>query len=181
MIKGPKMLGAGLIALAIVAPGQFKDVRDRTEREAELWKFGSDLAKLGPSGSILLEPAGMIPYQNRQLTVIDDVGLTDPWIAKRREDGDGWRTDAIAKYKPRWIVIRLREYIQPELWNVGTHKAYRDSTEATLPGYGVKLTSGLESGEAKMISSHLLGLSTDPGRSLRLIVTRRSGRITQTP
>ena len=155
-----------LIALIIMAAfwrPQAKILVTRVEQEMKLWRTGQQLFDLAPQGTIMLEPAGMIPYENRQLKVIDDVGLLDPWIAKRRAGSDGWRTDAIAHYKPEWMIIRMREYVMPELWSAGTHRPYRDSTESKLEGYGVVLAPDLERvnakwGRAKMVSSNLVVL-----------------------
>src|SRR6185369_1136488 len=166
-IRRPWHLVIALACLALFAGRQWHALTERTEREAQLWHAGEELAKFHPRGTVLLEPAGMIPYQNRNLRVIDDVGLLEPWMAWRRKLGRGWRTDALNLYKPRWLIMRMREYVYPDGWIVGQPSFY-DSTDAKLPDYGLVSLPGVtyigQSGQfkTKMVSSNLVILMRKP-------------------
>lgn len=141
-IRGPRALALALTVLACSWPGQSEVLRSRVVQERELWSVGLRLRDYHPLGTLLLEPAGMIPYQSPQLSVIDDVGLVNPWMAARRAQGRGWRTDAIARYRPDWIILRLREYALPETWTVGASPPYYGKADARLPGYRVVYCPG---------------------------------------
>jgi hypothetical protein len=159
------------LAFAVIAGfayPQAKVLLERTDREAQLWKFGQILSDHDPTGTILLEPAGMIPYENRQLRAIDDVGLIDPWMAKRRALGAGWRTDAINRYHPQWLVVRMREYIFPGTWTIGPTCPYYGHKDSVLPDFVCIAAPGVIAtspgwAKAKMVSSNLLILMRMPG------------------
>lgn len=59
-----------------------------------------------PGQSVLLEPIGLIGWRNRQLTVLDEVGLVSPAIAKRRLQGPGWYADVVREKRPDWLLSR---------------------------------------------------------------------------
>lgn len=157
-IRRPWQLALALGLMLLFAGRQWSTLVTRTDQEADLWHTGQEFAKHDPQGIVMLEPAGMIPYLNPQLTVVDDVGLTDPWLAKRRAQGEGWRTDAIARYRPRWLVLRLREYLFPKTWELG-HPYYGEA-DAKVPDYEIRYLPGVEMGEGgtatvRMVSSNL--------------------------
>lgn len=74
--------------------------------EVGLAKLGDRLAT--EQGSILLEPAGLIPYRARRLRVIDEVGLLTPAIAVRRARDPDWWAHTVRDSAPDWIVTRAR-------------------------------------------------------------------------
>ena len=143
MIRRPWQLIVALLVMAWFFMPQVNTLRSRHIQEADLWNTGVDLAEKHPVGTILLEPAGMIPFLNHRLNVVDEAGLTDPWMATRR-NAPGWRTAAIERYKPQWIVIRLREYLMPNKWTVGATAPYLTAADAKLPGYGIVLAPGIK-------------------------------------
>jgi hypothetical protein len=161
-----------VLILGVFAWPQFRTLGTRLVQEANVWETGAKLAEKSPTGTIMLEPAGMIPYENRQLKVVDDVGLVEPWMADRRARGPGWRTDAIAKFKPNWIIVRMREYVLPNTWAIGRYAPYYghpSNPESLMPDYGVVMapgvtiigkpdSSGARVGQAKLVSSNLLVL-----------------------
>lgn len=160
-ITRPVRLVAALVVMSAFVPSQWVVLRSRTTQEAALWRTGQAIARRRATGTILMEPAGMIPYENQELEVVDDVGLTDPWMAQRRAQGKGWRTDAIARYKPRFVVVRMREYVYPGTWSLGA--SYYGNGDEKLPGYSVVLGTDLVSAgpgivKTKLVSSNLLVL-----------------------
>jgi hypothetical protein len=62
-------------------------------------------ARVRPGDTVLLEPIGIIGYQN-PVVVVDEVGLVSPEVARRRLQGAGWYTDVALARRPDWIVIR---------------------------------------------------------------------------
>ena len=154
-----------VLALCLVTAfwsDQWHVLNERTEREAGLWRMGQTLADKNPTGTLLLEPAGMIPYENRQLRAIDDVGLLDRWMAQRRARGPGWRTDAIQRYHPDWLVMRMREYIMPGTWTIGPTCPYYGAEDSKLAAPDVH-SIGHGWAKTKMVSSNLLVLMRMPG------------------
>lgn len=141
-IQSSTGLFAATLCVIFLWPKQNDTLHSRVIQERELWRTGSRMTGFHPTGTVLLEPAGMIPYQNRQLRVIDEVGLVTPEMAKHRSE-PGWRTDAIAKYRPEWVVVRMREYVEPDKWMVGSAPAYRNRAEAHLPGYVARYAPGV--------------------------------------
>jgi hypothetical protein len=139
-------------------------------QERRLWATGLKFAALKPSGTVMLEPLGMIPYLNPGLKVIDDVGLYDPWIARRRARGAGWRTDALNRYKPDWLILRLREYVRPDDWTVGATSPYYGPSDARVPNYLPVLAPGLSWESSSRFKTRLV--------SSNLIVLRRSSALT---
>lgn len=59
-----------------------------------------------PGQSVLLEPIGLIGWRNRDLLVLDEVGLVSPAIAKRRTQGPGWYADVMRERRPDWLLSR---------------------------------------------------------------------------
>lgn len=157
----PWELTLALSLMACFWPYQQGILQTRLEQEGRLWNTGLVMkSKPNMTGTVLLEPAGMIPYLNRQLNVVDDVGLLDPWMAERRAKGRGWRTDAIARYHPRWIVLRLREFAFPGTWDDGS--AYYNLAEAKPKGYACVYAPDItivgKIAKFKLVSSNLVVL-----------------------
>jgi hypothetical protein len=80
----------------------------RAENEANVSTIMSGFMERqgAPGQSILLEPIGLIGWRNRSLTVLDEVGLVSPAIAKRRLEGPGWYADVVRERKPDWLLSR---------------------------------------------------------------------------
>jgi hypothetical protein len=138
-----KRLAACLLLVGYLSLGQYDILRERLTQEAALWKMGTQISLHGADGTALLEPAGIIPWLNPQLHVVDEVGLVDPWMARRRALGKGWRTDAALRYRPKWIVMRVREYVDPAHWAYGAAGPYYGPRDALLKGYLVVYCPGL--------------------------------------
>ena len=95
---------------------------------------------------VLLEPIGIIGYRAR-VTVLDEVGLVSPRIAKRRRQGPGWMSDVIAAERPEWLVTRRGVLEQMEAF-AGVGAPFRSTAErdAILARYVVATTVADESG-----------------------------------
>jgi hypothetical protein len=136
-----------VIALAVIAGfwhQQAEVLHDRIIGERGLYSMALKLKALQPTGTILLEPAGIIPYFNPQLRAFDDVGLIDPWMAHRRAAGPGWRTDACEHYRPRWLIMRGREVYARELpgFQVGRYSPNFGTADRMPPGYVPVIANG---------------------------------------
>jgi hypothetical protein len=81
-----------------------------------------------PGDVVLAEPIGIIGWINPSLVIRDEVGLVTPWIAERRTQGPGWYADALAKYDPRWLVVR-GSFVMEQTAFAGRSAPFRDSTE----------------------------------------------------
>ena len=101
----------------------------RRDQEERLWDTGLELRKHHPSGTVFLEPLGMIPYLNPNLRVVDEIGLIEPWVAERRAKGDGWMTDALKRYKPEWLLVRTRFLRFPLRQFTGRSRPFRDEAD----------------------------------------------------
>ncbi len=75
----------------------------------------------------MLEPIGLVGYRN-PLTVIDEVGLVSPAVARRRLQGSGWYTDLVSERKPEWLVVR-RNVLAKGTAFAGTGAPFRDTAE----------------------------------------------------
>jgi arabinofuranosyltransferase len=75
----------------------------------EYFSFGGVVSQLSgkvqAGQKVMLEPIGLIGY-SLPLTVIDEVGLVSPEVARRRLEGPGWYTDIATRERPDWLVIR---------------------------------------------------------------------------
>lgn len=162
-IRRPRHLVPVAACLLFFGGEQCDALHSRVVQERELWSTGLRLRDYHPTGTVLLEPAGMIPFLSPNLTAKDDVGLVDPWMARRRAAGPGWRTDAIARYRPDWIVVRMREYAFPESLSIG--KPYYGKTDGTLPGYSPVYASSAERIDRARVRINL--------RSSSLVILRR--------
>jgi len=58
-----------------------------------------------PGQKVMLEPIGMIGFQN-PLVVVDEVGLVSPEVSRRRLAGPGWYADVASSTRPDWLVVR---------------------------------------------------------------------------
>jgi hypothetical protein len=167
-ISRQRQLIGALVVIAAASSPQWDVLHDRVLQERRLWAIGERFAALHPIGTVMLEPMGMIPFENPQLKVIDDVGLHDPWMAKRRAAGPGWRTDALKRYKPEWLILRLREYVSPDDWTVGPTSPYYGPDDARVPNYLPRLAPGLvwkspQRFTTRLVSSNLVVLHRTPG------------------
>jgi hypothetical protein len=102
----------------------------------------------------MLEPAGIIPWGNRNLRVVDEIGLVEPWVAERRGQGDGWMADVLRHYRPEWLVVRNRFLRNPRHQFTGLGKPFRSYAEVssvldTLPGYWIMAISTVDSSHVR--------------------------------
>ena len=100
---------------------------------------------------VLLEPIGIVGY-HAKLTVLDEVGLVSPRIARRRLAGAGWETDVVATERPEWIVIR-RGTLQHFDAFAGAGAPFRSAAErdALLAQYAVATVVGDAEGDAALV------------------------------
>lgn len=134
----------GLALLVIAWSSQWSRLHARSVQEGALMRLALCLKDQHPNGTILLEPAGIIPYVNPNLRVVDDVGLAEPWMAQRRLGPPGWLTDAIAKYQPDYIVSRVVELESGQAF-AGGGEPFRSSAErdTLLDHYWLGCTTGI--------------------------------------
>jgi hypothetical protein len=89
-----------------------------------------------PGEKIFLEPIGIIGYRN-PLSIIDEVGLVSPAVARRRAQGAGWYTDVVAAEQPDWLVVRRGLLTRGAGFSAGAaplrDAAERDSLSARYP------------------------------------------------
>jgi hypothetical protein len=143
---------AVLVACALVVLGTWTISRPlyigRAQNEVMGFGGAADyLSREARAGQkIMLEPIGIIGY-TVPLTVIDEVGLVSPEVAKRRLQGAGWYADVAARERPEWIVIR----------------ASARRTETSFAGVGAPFRSAAERDSlfARYESVYL----SDPGRT----------------
>ena len=129
LIDRPWKLGLAMAFLACGVPRQHERLMSRTEDEGRLADAGNYLASLRPRGTLLLEPAGIIPYILHDLKTVDHVGLVEPWMAKRRAQGPGWMTDAISRYEPEWMLFRHRDLADLGRAAIGPTAPFRSAAE----------------------------------------------------
>lgn len=139
---GRKGMMVGIAAILVFWTPQWERFSERMRQEKTLWEAGGQLATMASGGAVFLEPAGIIPWINRDLAVVDEIGLVEPWVAKRREQGDGWMADALKRYQPDWIVVRTKFLRNPTEQFTGRNKPFRSFQELysvldTLPGYWI--------------------------------------------
>lgn len=108
---------------------QTERLEERNAQEYFLWKTGEKFASYHPSGTVLLEPAGIIPYLNPAMNVVDEIGLIDPWMAQRRKQGVGWMADAVDHYRPKWLLVRSRFLRNPFINYTGNGEPFRSEAE----------------------------------------------------
>jgi hypothetical protein len=129
-----------VVACAVVFSAQSYALSERTRQEKTMWEAGEELRRLNPSGTVFLEPLGIIPYLNPNLNVVDEIGLMTPRVAERRSQGAGWMADVLAEYRPEWVVVRTRFLRNPRLQFTGAGSPFRSDAEVykTLdhPRYG---------------------------------------------
>jgi hypothetical protein len=91
--------------------------------------MGDLLEKHGqPGEKVMLEPIGMIGWQNRRLIVLDEVGLVSPAIARRRREGPGWYADLVAQERPAWLLSRRGVLLRNAAF-AGMGQPFRSSEE----------------------------------------------------
>jgi hypothetical protein len=107
IVRGPALLvSAGLTVVGIwtIAPALYIG---RAQNEfygfARTANFLRGVAR--PGEKVMLEPIGIVGYQN-PLVVVDEVGLVSPRVTARRLEGPGWYADVAAAERPDWLVVR---------------------------------------------------------------------------
>jgi len=101
-------------------------------------------ASARPGEKVMLEPIGLIGYRN-PLTIVDEVGLVSPSVARRRAQGAGWYTDIVAEQRPDWLVVRR---------GLLTHGAGFASSSAPIRGPGERDSLSAHYAVAKVMSSN---------------------------
>ncbi len=122
-------VSAALLGMMIFASGfeQWRAHLERYRYEQDFVLMGRTLRQMSHREDVvMLEPVGIIPYISER-TPIDECGLMTPWVAERRRQGDGWRTDIIDQWKPRFLVFRYRELLGIQFAGVG--RAWRTPQE----------------------------------------------------
>ena len=121
------------------AEQSFAQVADYMAQNSSAWQ------------KVLLEPIGIVGYRAK-VTVLDEVGLVSPAIAKRRLGGPGWMSDVIAAERPDWLVIRRGVLERMEAF-AGTGAPFRDAAErdAVLAAYGIATTVAEDAGDGAMV------------------------------
>ena len=128
-----------LYAARARAEQSFAQVADYLARNSSPWQ------------KVLLEPIGIVGYRAK-LTVLDEVGLVSPRIAKRRLEGPGWMSDVIGAERPEWLVIRRGVLERMEAF-AGTGAPFRSATErdGVLARYQVATTVAEDSGPSALV------------------------------
>ena len=101
---------------------------------------------------VMLEPIGLVGYYAR-VTVLDEVGLVSPRIAKRRMGGPGWASDVIEAEQPQWIVMRRGELTSLQAF-AGRGAPFRSAAErdSVLAPYAEdKVVPGEDEGGALVV------------------------------
>jgi hypothetical protein len=80
-----------------------------------------------PGDKALLEPIGMVGYVC-PLTIVDEVGLVSPQVAKRRMQGPGWYTDIVNTERPDWLITRAGTLSTGTAW-AGAGAPFRGPSE----------------------------------------------------
>jgi hypothetical protein len=104
-----------------------------------------------PGERVMLEPIGMVGY-SVPLTVIDEVGLVSPEVARRRLAGPGWYTDVVDARRPEWLVVR-RGVLRGGQAFAGAGAPFRGAAErdALLQRYTVSTVVDTMSGDQALI------------------------------
>jgi len=97
------------LGLYILTDAPYLGILYEGRNEAESRVFGAAAQTLknasGGRGTVLLEPIGRIG-QETGLTVIDEVGLVSPDVARRRLRGAGWYADLVHDARPDFLAVR---------------------------------------------------------------------------
>ncbi len=109
----PRVLRSRLVwaalGLYILTDAPYLGTLYEGRNEAESRIFGAAgqtlLDASGGHGTLLVEPIGRIGDMTG-LTVIDEVGLVSPDVARRRAKGDGWYADLVRDLRPDFIAVR---------------------------------------------------------------------------
>jgi len=121
----------------------------------EFYGFGATanyLVRNGRAGDqVMLEPIGMVGY-TVPMTVVDEVGLVTPEVARRRLAGPGWYTDVVAARRPEWLVVR-RGVLRGGQAFAGAGAPFRSAAErdAMLERYTIATVIDTTSGDQSLI------------------------------
>jgi arabinofuranosyltransferase len=127
------------LALYIGTDAPFLAILYEGRNDGESRVFGTVADALtaasGGHGTVFLEPIGRIGEQTG-LTVIDEVGLVSPDVARRRAQGAGWYADVVDRRRPDFLVVRAME-IDANQPFAGVGAPFRSQAErdATLSPY----------------------------------------------
>lgn len=137
-ITGWWLLPLGLSLVAVSWQHQHERLAERVRQEARVWDYATDLRQHRLEGVALLEPAGIIPWLNPHLSVVDEIGL----VSGGKRSGPGWYADLIRTHRPRLIVLRTKQYVELNYGFdaqpfTGEHAPFRSRAEAVelLSGY----------------------------------------------
>ena len=104
-----------------------------------------------PGQQVMLEPIGMVGY-SVPMTVVDEVGLVTPEVARRRLAGPGWYTDIVAARRPEWLVLRRGVLLGGRAFaGVGAPFRNADERNALLQRYGVATVIDTTSGDQALV------------------------------
>jgi hypothetical protein len=162
LARGPVLAVAFVLAVAglwVVTPRLYIN---RAAIESTIFRtMGDLLEKHGkPGEKVMLEPIGMIGWQNRRLVVLDEVGLVSPAIAHRRREGPGWYADLVSRERPEWLLSRRGVLLRNAAF-AGAGQPFRSDEERdrTLADYTVAAAQDTSIGDAAW-----LVLRRAPGR-----------------
>jgi hypothetical protein len=136
IVRGPAVPVSAALLIAGLWTVAMSLYLGRAQNEAiEFGAIADALARRGaPGETVFLEPIGLVGWRNPGLTVIDEVGLVSPEVARRRAAGPGWYADIVSRRRPDWIVVR-REFLEGGAafagrWSPFLNRAERDSLVA---------------------------------------------------
>jgi len=81
-----------------------------------------------PGETVVLEPIGLVGYENPALRVVDEVGLVSPAVTRRRLSGAGWYPEVIARSHADWVVVRRAVLERGDAF-AGAGAPFRDAAE----------------------------------------------------
>jgi hypothetical protein len=142
-----------LFAWGSVAP---RVVRLQTHDAAIFMGLGQTLREdaAGRPSSVMLEPIGIIGYVSG-MRVVDEVGLVTPWVAREREQGDGWYARVLQRDRPDYVVIRRDWLAGGVSWaGAGAPFVSQQQADSALTDYEVlrlRAGQGLPEGAARLL------------------------------
>jgi hypothetical protein len=154
IVRGRAIPVAVLLLLASIwSVGRELYVGRASNEGQSFGQASSELRQLvRPGDRVLLEPIGMIGYY-APVTVIDEVGLVTPRVAKRRLEGPGWYADIVTQERPQWLVVRASVVQSGEVF-AGTGAPFRSAEErqSVLAQYEeVSRTGAKNAGDAALL------------------------------
>lgn len=127
--RGPALYAA--IVLCVLGTWSIARILYVGRAQAESQSFERVSEALGavshPGESVMLEPIGIIGFQN-PLRVVDEIGLVTPAAAERRLRGPGWYADLARDQRPDWLVVRRGVLSQGRAF-AGRGAPFRDQAE----------------------------------------------------